>query len=199
MKELGHLLERNKLWADSKKQSDGEFFSRLADQQTPEYLWIGCSDSRVPATQVVDLLPGDVFEHRNIANLVVQTDLSCQSVIQYGVEVLKVKHIIVCGHYQCGGVKASMDVKEHGLIDDWLRHIKDIYLKHQHNIDAIDDENERFRRLCELNVIEQVANVSHTTFVQDAWKSGQPLAVHGWVYDVADGILRDLDVSIASS
>lgn len=199
MKELGELLKRNRNWADAIKRSDSEFFTRLSEQQAPEYLWIGCSDSRVSANQIVDLLPGEIFVHRNIANLVVHTDLNCLSVIQYAIEVIKVKHIIVCGHYECGGIKAAMEGKDHGLIDNWLRHIKDVYRLHQQKLEATDSDDERFKLLCELNVIEQVANVCHTTVVQNAWKSGYSLSVHGWIYSVADGVLHDLEVSVKSA
>ncbi|MDE1461670.1 carbonate dehydratase [Spartinivicinus poritis] len=198
MKTLKHLLDRNQAWAASIKEKDPEFFAQLSKQQAPEYLWIGCSDSRVPANQIVDLPPGEVFVHRNIANVVVHTDLNCLSVLQFAVEVLKVKHIIVCGHYGCGGIKAAIDHHEHGLIDNWLRNIKDIYRYHQEKLDEVKDERERINALCELNVIEQVANVCHTTIVQNAWKAGQELSVHGWIYSIEDGILRDLNVCTTS-
>lgn len=194
MKVLKKLIENNKSWASRIKETDPEFFAKLSKQQTPEYLWIGCSDSRVPANQIVDLLPGEIFVHRNIANLVIHTDLNCLSVIQYAVEMLKVKHIIVCGHYGCSGIKAAMDNREHGLIDNWLRNIKDTYHDYQKRIDSVQNPKEKLDLLCELNVIEQVANVCHTTIVQGAWKSGQELAVHGWVYSIEDGILKDLNV-----
>ena len=197
MRILKNLFDNNKKWAEKIKESDPDFFHKLSMQQSPEYLWIGCSDSRVPANEIVNMLPGEIFVHRNIANVVIHTDLNCLSVIQYAVEVLKVKHIIVCGHYGCGGVKAAMGNKEYGLIDNWLRHIKDVYSYHQEKIDALQDEDEKFKLLCELNVIEQVANICHTTIVQNAWKSGQSLSVHGWIYSIADGILKDLDVCIA--
>lgn len=196
MRRLKHLFENNKKWAAKTTGSDPEFFKRLSKQQSPEYLWIGCADSRVPANQIVDLLPGEIFVHRNIANVVVHTDLNCLSVIQYAVEVLKVKHIIVCGHYGCGGIKAALESKEHGLIDNWLRHIKDVYRFHQEKIDALENEGDKFKLLCELNVVEQVANVCHTTIVQNAWKAGQQLAVHGWVYGLENGIIKDLRVCI---
>jgi len=196
MRVLKNLFENNKKWAANIKKADPDFFSKLSKQQSPEYLWIGCSDSRVPANEIVNLLPGEIFVHRNIANLIIHTDLNCLSVIQYAVEVLQVKHIIVCGHYGCGGVKAAMDNREHGLIDNWLRNIKDIYLTHQANIDALQDENERVNLLCEINVVEQVANICHTTIVQRAWQSGQDLAVHGGIYSIDDGILKDLNVCI---
>ena len=198
MRVLKDLFEKNKQWAAKLKLSDPDFFSNLALQQNPEYLWIGCSDSRVPANQIVNLPPGEVFVHRNIANLVIHTDLNCLSVIQYAVEILKVKHIIVCGHYGCSGIKASFDNQEHGLIDNWLRHIKDIYRYHQAKINALQTEKDKIDLLCELNVIEQVANICHTTIVQNAWKAGQVLAVHGWIYGIEDGILKDLDVCITN-
>ena len=199
MQLLGSLLDKNKQWASRIKAADPDFFIKLSKQQSPEYLWIGCSDSRVPANEIVNLLPGEIFVHRNIANLVIHTDLNCLSVIQYAVEVLKVKHIIVCGHYGCGSIKAAMDNREHGLIDNWLRNIKDVYRYHQDKIDALQDETARINSLCEFNVIEQVANICHTTIVQGAWKSGQELAVHGWIYSIEDGILRDLNVCITKS
>jgi carbonic anhydrase len=195
---LKHLLENNRKWSARIVQDDPEFFQRLSRQQAPEYLWIGCADSRVPANQITGLLPGEVFVHRNVANLVVHADLNCLSVIQYAVEVLKVRHIIVCGHYGCGGVKAAMQNVELGLIDNWLRNIKDIYVKHQPELEALPDGDARVDRLCELNVIEQVFNVCHTTIVQKAWKRGQPLAVHGWVYGLEDGLIKDLDVVVTS-
>jgi len=196
MRVLKELFASNRNWADKVKQSDPDFFTKLSKQQNPEYLWIGCSDSRVPANQIVDLLPGEIFVHRNIANLVVHTDLNCLSVLQYAVEVLQVKHIIICGHYGCGGVRAALDNKEHGLIDNWLRHIKDIYRLHQAKLDSLQDNQARLNLLCELNVIEQVINICHTTIVQNAWKNGQKLAVHGWIYSIEDGILKDLDTCV---
>ncbi|MCW5198334.1 carbonate dehydratase [Desulfobulbus sp. F3] len=198
MRVLKHLFEQNKKWAAKVKEQDPDFFLNLATQQNPEYLWIGCSDSRVPANQIIDLLPGEIFVHRNIANLVVHTDLNCLSVMQYAVDVLKVKHIIVCGHYGCGGIKAAWESKEHGLIDNWLLNIKDIYRYHQEKIDALANETEKLNQLCELNVVEQVANVCHTTIVQNAWKNCQELAVHGWIYSIQDGILRDLNVCVTN-
>jgi len=199
MSKLEHLFERNLKWAESIKKSDPDFFNKLSKQQKPEYLWIGCSDSRVPANQIVDLLPGEIFVHRNIANVVVHTDLNCLSVIQYAVEVLEVKHIIVCGHYGCGGIKAALENKEHGLIDNWLRHIKDVYRIHQNKFNDIIDEKNRIDLLCELNVIEQVANVSSTTIVQNAWKSKKELTVHGWIYSIENGLLKDLNVSVSGN
>lgn len=194
MKVLKNLFDRNKEWASSVCQVDPNFFSALCNQHNPEYLWIGCADSRVPANEIVNLPPGEMFVHRNIANVVVHSDLNCLSVIQYAVEVLKVKHIIVCGHYGCAGVAAAVDTCEHGLIDNWLRHIKDVYRHHQPELMAISDPPLRLRRLCELNIIEQVANVCQTTIVQGAWRAGQELAVHGWIYSLEDGILQDLGV-----
>ncbi|MDP3582241.1 MAG: carbonate dehydratase [Ignavibacteria bacterium] len=194
---LENLFENNKLWAGEITKSDPEFFNALSKQQTPEYLWIGCSDSRVPANQIVGLLPGEIFVHRNIANVVVHTDLNCLSVIQFAVDILKVKHVIVCGHYGCGGVNAALENKEHGLIDNWLRHIKDVYYFHQDKIDVCTSEEKRSDKLCELNVYEQVANVCHTTIVQNAWKRGSDLTVHGWIYSLEDGLIRDLGFSIS--
>ena len=197
MSELEHLLERNKRWAKDLLDDKPNFFSDLSQQQAPEYLWIGCSDSRVPANQITGLPPGEVFVHRNIANVVVHSDLNCLSVVQYAVEVLKVKHIIVCGHYGCGGVKAAMDNKEHGLIDNWLRHIRDIYRFHRSDIDSCANEEDRLDSLCEKNVIEQALNVCSSTVVQSAWKKGAELSVHGWIYAVKDGLIRDLEVSMS--
>jgi carbonic anhydrase len=196
MKNLEHLLARNRAWAEKIKAAEPDFFNRLSQQQTPAYLWIGCSDSRVPANQIAGLLPGEVFVHRNVANVVVHTDLNCLSVIQYAVEVLKVKHVIVCGHYGCGGVKAALTDSRHGLIDNWLRHVQDVKHEHEAMLAAIPDDDERLRRLCELNVIEQVLNVSRTTIVQGAWERGQELSVHGLIYGLDDGLLRELDICI---
>ena len=192
MSELKHLFERNLAWANAIKEEDPEFFHKLSKQQAPEYLWIGCADSRVPANQIVNLPPGEIFVHRNIANVVVHTDLNCLSVIQFAVEVLAVKHIIVCGHYGCGGVRAALEKKEYGLIDNWLRHIKDVG---RFNADKLKnlEFHEKFDRLCELNVIEQVTNVCNTTIVRNAWKNGANLSVHGWIYNIDNGILKDLD------
>ena len=198
MRILKNLFEQNRQWSERVKTSDPNFFSSLSKQQSPQILWIGCSDSRVPANQIVDMPPGEVFVHRNIANLVIHTDLNCLSVIQYAVEVLKVEHIILCGHYGCGGVKAAMENKEHGMIDNWLRHIKDVYRYHRARIDALTDDKERIDLLCELNIVEQVANICHTTIVQNAWKRGQDLAVHGWIYNLEDGLLKDLNVCFTS-
>ena len=196
MRILQNLFDNNKKWADKITRNDPDFFNKLCKQQAPEYLWIGCSDSRVPANEIVNLLPGEIFVHRNIANVVAHTDLNCLSVIQYAIDVLGIKHIIVCGHYGCGGVKAAMDNQEHGLIDNWLRHIKDVYRYNQAKMDAVTNAEEKFDRLCELNVMEQVMNVCHTTMVQNAWKAGKYLAVHGWIYSIRNGILKDLDCTI---
>lgn len=196
MQVLKNLFDRNREWAEEIKAEDPEFFSKLSKQQAPEYLWIGCSDSRVPANQIVNLLPGEVFVHRNIANLVIHTDLNCLSVIQYAVEVLKVKHVIICGHYNCGGVKAAMESYEHGLIDNWLSHIRDTKRIYRSEIDALDSEQKQLDRMCELNVIEQVNNICQTTVVQNAWKNRQDLTIHGWIYGIKDGILQDLNVCI---
>jgi carbonic anhydrase len=195
VRKLTDLFKNNKAWAEKIKQEDPEFFAKLAVQQKPEYLWIGCSDSRVPANEIVGLLPGSMFVHRNIANVVVHTDMNCLSVIQYAVEELKVKHIIVCGHYGCGGITAALETQEHGLIDNWLGHIRQVYRLHQTKIDACSDQAQKIDCLCELNVIEQVANVCNTPVVQKAWKNGQDLIVHGWIYSIKDGILKDLKIS----
>jgi carbonic anhydrase len=192
------LLDNNREWSREIRESDPGFFPALAEQQSPEYLWIGCSDSRVSANTIVGLKPGEVFVHRNVANLVNHSDMNCLSVLQFAVEGLKVKHVIVCGHYGCGGVQASMDKLRHGLIDNWLRHIKDTANLHSRHLEAIADPSERCDRLCELNVAEQVLNVGETTIVQDAWDRGQPLEIHGWIYGLKDGIIRDLDISIDS-
>ncbi len=196
MRILKNLFDQNEKWAEKVKKSEPDFFLNLSKQQNPEYLWIGCSDSRVPANEIIGMQPGEVFVHRNIANLVIHTDLNCLSVLQYAVDVLKVKHIIVCGHYGCGGIKAAMENQGHGLIDNWLRNIKDIYRLYQDQIDALGNVKDKVNLLCEFNVIEQVANVCHTTIVQNAWKAGQNLAVHGWIYGIEDGILKDLNVCI---
>ena len=198
MRTLPRLFENNRQWAASLRASQPDFFSKLAASQTPEYLWIGCSDSRVPANEIVGLLPGDLFVHRNVGNLVIHSDFNCLSVLQYAVDLLKIKHVIVCGHYGCGGVKAAMSAQPHGLVDNWLRHIRDIYHRQQAKLDALANETERLHRLCELNVIEQVINVGNTTIVQDAWGRGQELAIHGWIYDLADGLLRNLEVCVTS-
>jgi carbonic anhydrase len=192
---LSDLLVRNRNWADRVTQQDPEFFSRLANQQQPEYLWIGCSDSRVPATELVDLLPGEMFVHRNVANQVIHTDFNCLSVLQFAVDVLKVKHIIITGHYGCGGVAAALADTRLGLIDNWLRHIQDTARRHHDALSQL-SEPERLKRLCELNVMQQVLSVSQTTIVQDAWARGQSVNITGWIYNVGDGLLRDLQVSL---
>ncbi|MGY5450142.1 carbonate dehydratase [Agarivorans sp. MS3-6] len=197
MSDIDQLFKNNRLWAHRIKENDPDFFGELSKQQNPEYLWIGCSDSRVPANQIAGLPPGEVFVHRNIANVVVHTDLNCLSVIQYAIDVLKVKHIIVTGHYGCGGVLASMEKEQHGLIDNWLRHLKDVYRFHQAELDGIEDKQLRADRLCELNVMEQVKNVSQTTTLQNAWRNGQQLSVHGCIYSIQNGILNNLDISIS--
>lgn len=196
MRKLKYIFDQNKQWAEKVKESDPDFFMKLSKQQRPELLWIGCADSRVPANQIVDMLPGQVFVHRNIANIVVHSDLNCLSVIQYAVEVLNIKHIIVCGHYGCGGIQAALEEKDHGLIDNWLRNIRDVYRFHKQELDKLRTEREKLDRLCELNVIEQVINVCQTTIVQNAWRSNRELAVHGWIYSIEDGILKDLNVCI---
>jgi carbonic anhydrase len=195
---LEHLLENNKKYSAETKSERPDFFSNLAKQQSPEYVWIGCSDSRVSASNIVGLLPGEIFVHRNVANLVVHTDLNCLSVLQFAVEALKAKHIIVCGHYGCGGVLAALDGKRHGLIDNWLRHIQDTANLYGEILEKIRDKNEKADKLCELNVIEQAINVGETTIVQDAWARGQILTVHGWIYSIKDGIINDLDICLES-
>ena len=199
MSNLDNLLDNNAQWAARVQEQRPGFFENLAHQQTPEYLWIGCSDSRVPANQIVGLDPGDIFVHRNVANLVVHTDFNCLSVLQYAVEVLKVKHIIICGHYGCGGVAAALQNMEHGLIDNWLRNIKDLYEQHEMLFRDMKNDEERVNALCMLNVIGQVSNVSHTTIVQNAWKRGQDLSVHGWIYSIKDGLIKDLDSTLTGS
>lgn len=198
MKDLKELLDNNRAWAEGIKARDPEFFQKLAQQQNPRYLWIGCSDSRVPSTQLVGLPPGEMFVHRNVANVVVHTDVNCLSVLQFAVDVLKVDHVIVCGHYGCGGVQAAMDNLQLGLIDNWLRHVQDVMHNHAPLLANITDAEQRLNRVCELNVIEQVLNVSRTTIVQNAWARGQELAVHGWIYGVENGLLRDLDIRIGN-
>lgn len=199
MRELKLLFERNRAWAERISREDGEFFSALAREQRPRYLWIGCSDSRVPANQVVDTPPGELFVHRNVANLVVHTDFNVLSVLQYAVEVLQVEHVIVCGHYGCGGIVAAMQDVQHGLIDNWLRHIKDVYYRHEPELRAIEDPKRRLDRMTELNLAAQVENVCTTTIVQDAWRRGQPLCIHGWIYGLQDGLLRDVGLCFSSA
>ncbi len=193
--DLSHLFANNRAWVERMTREDHDFFDRLRNQQRPEILWIGCSDSRVPANQIIGLPPGDVFVHRNVANLVVHTDLNCLSVVQYAIDALKVKHIIVCGHYGCGGVGAALNDVRLGLVDNWIRHITDVRDQNLAELEAIDDPAARWRRMCELNVKAQVINLSHTTMVQDAWSRGQETHLHGWIYDVADGLLNDLEVA----
>jgi carbonic anhydrase len=199
MASLDHLFENNRIWSQRIHEQDPDFFRKLARQQAPQYLWIGCSDSRVPANEIVDLLPGELFVHRNIANVVVHTDLNCLSVMQFAVDVLKVKHIIVCGHYGCSGVTAALRRDRIGIADNWLRHVQDVRDKHVHRIAALPESGAaRSDRLCELNVIEQVANVSLTTIMQDAWARGQKVSVHGWIYGLRDGLIRDLKSSCST-
>lgn len=198
MKELSQLLENNKAWSERISRSNPNFFKQLATAQSPNFLWIGCSDSRVPANEIIGLLPGEIFVHRNIANLVVQTDFNCMSVIEYSVEVLKVEHIIVCGHYGCGGVRAAMEKGSNGLIDNWLHSIKNLYYRNKKHMDRLDSMDERYDLLCELNVQQQVKNVSHAHVVQRAWAQGRSLTVHGWIYSLRDGLLKDLGIRIDS-
>jgi carbonic anhydrase len=200
MKQLQKLFEQNQAWSERISQQNPDFFPTLAKQPAPEYLWIGCSDSRVPANEIIGLLPGDVFVHRNVSNLVIHTDMNCLSVLQYAVRVLKVKHVMVVGHYGCGGVKASLEPTQLGLIDNWLRHVRDVYFKYRGILDQWSD-NEAFKldRLCELNVIEQAYNVCNTTMVQEAWSNGQELCIHAWVYGLDSGVLRDLNFCVSSA
>jgi carbonic anhydrase len=198
MRVLSQLFANNRAWAEEMARRDPDFFGRLARQQTPRYLWIGCSDSRVPANQIVGLLPGEMFVHRNVANVVVHADLNCLSALQYAVEALRVRHVIVCGHYGCGGVLAALRDDRLGLIDNWLRHVQDVRSKHQAQLAPLAGEKDRHDRLCELNVIEQVVNVCNTTVVREAWAQGQELTVHGWIYGLGDGLLRDLGMCVTS-
>ncbi len=199
MKNLPHLFEQNKQWASKILKNNPNFFKLLSKQQSPEYLWIGCSDSRVPANEIVGLLPGELFVHRNVANLVKHVDMNCLSVMQYAIDILKVKHIIVCGHYGCGGVKAAMQDKPHGLVDNWIRTVRDMYLKDKKYFSKLVTEEEKVNKLCELNVISQAYNACQTTIVQEAWKRGQDLTIHGWIYSLENGLLKDLKVSISSN
>src|SRR5688572_14808819 len=199
MRDLDHLLENNQTWANKIKEQDPAFFQTLSEQQSPKYLWVGCSDSRVPANDIVGLLPGELFVHRNVANVVVHTDLNCLSVIQYAVDVLKVRHVMVVGHYGCGGVRAALEDAQLGLIDNWLRHVRDVLYAHREIVRAVPEGAARVNRLCELNVLEQAANVCATTVVQDAWARGQALTVHGWVYGLEDGLLRDLNATASNA
>lgn len=196
MRTLEQLLANNLAWATQRKQEDPAYFERLCAQQSPKFLWIGCSDSRVPANQITGLAPGEVFVHRNVGNLVVHTDFNCLSVVQYAVEVLKVEHIIVCGHYGCGGIAAAIENRQRGLIDNWLRNIKDLYDRHEHEFKNLETDMARMDKLCELNVESQVVNVCHSTIVQNAWMQGQKVGVHGWVYRLSSGLIRNLNVSI---
>ncbi|MDX1524871.1 MAG: carbonate dehydratase [Pseudidiomarina maritima] len=196
MLKIRQLLANNAAWAERMLKANPDFFNQLVAQQSPEYLWIGCSDSRVPANQVVGMAPGELFVHRNVANQVIQTDFNCLSVVQYAVETLQVKHILVVGHYGCGGVKAATESCSHGLVDHWLFGIKDIYREYHQELEAIGDDRARLDRLCELNVIEQVRNLAKTTIIQQAWDRGQELAIHGWVYSIEDGLVRDMEVTV---
>ena len=198
MKTLPHLFDNNRRWAAGLLKADPDFFRRLAAQQAPQFLWIGCADSRVPANEIVGLLPGELFVHRNVANLVVHSDMNCLATIQYAVEALQVRHIIVCGHYGCGGVRAALDRCPHGLVDNWLSHVRDLSRRRRAELEALPDEETRVDRLCEMNVEEQVLNVGRTTPVQDAWTRGQALFVHGWIYRISDGLLHDMGLSIGS-
>ena len=199
MRALKQLFDNNRVWAERLQRQDPDFFRKLSQQQSPDYLWIGCSDSRVPANEIVGLLPGELFVHRNIANIVVHTDLNCLSVMQFAVDVLKVRHIIVCGHYGCSGVRAALRRDRIGLSDNWLRHVQDVRQKHHDALAAVTSESAAGDRLCELNVIEQVSNVCQTTIARDAWERGQELAVHGWIYGLKDGLLRDLDTTVSGA
>jgi carbonic anhydrase len=196
MSAIKEIFTNNRHWARRMTQINNRFFEDLTQQQTPKYLWIGCADSRVPANEIMGLLPGEVFVHRNVANLVIHTDINCLSVIQYAVEVLKIEHIIVCGHYGCGGITAAVEDQRHGLIDNWLRHVRDTYQRNGRALGKFEDKQEMLRRLTEFNVKEQVQNVANTTTVQDCWQRGQQLAVHGWIYDIRDGLLKDLKVTM---
>jgi carbonic anhydrase len=196
MRNLKHLFDSNRTWAERIAKQDPDFFTKLCQQQRPEYLWIGCSDSRVPANQIVGLLPGELFVHRNIANMVVHTDLNCLSVMQFAVDILQVRHIMVTGHYGCSGVQAALRGDRLGLSDNWLRHVQDVRQKHQKHLGGLAGDSEMFDRLCELNVIEQVQNVCQTTIVRDAWERGQQLTIHGWIYGIKDGFLRDLNITV---
>lgn len=192
IEDLKDLFQKNRQWADATKERDPQFFEKLARLQAPKFMWIGCADSRVPATEITGLLPGEMFVHRNVANIVVHTDLNCLSVLQFAVEILKVDHVIVCGHYGCGGIKAVCDSAKFGLIDNWLMHVKDVENKHADELKLIKNKDARFSRLCELNVMEQATNVCETTIVRDAWKKGQKLSVHAVIYDIHDGLLKKL-------
>ena len=196
MRVLRQLFDNNRAWAERIRGQDPDFFRKLSQQQTPAYLWIGCSDSRVPANEIVGLLPGEIFVHRNVANLVIHTDINCLSVLQYAVDILQVEHVIVCGHYGCGGIEAAVEDQRHGLIDNWLRHVRDVHARHHAQLKGAKNKAALLRLLCEFNVREQVLNVANTTTVQDAWRRRQRLALHGWVYDIHDGLLKDLQVVV---
>jgi carbonic anhydrase len=197
MSDVNRLIENNRAWSAGVRSREPDFFAQLSRQQAPQYLWIGCSDSRVPANQIVGLMPGEMFVHRNVANVVIHADLNCLSAVQYAVDVLCVRHVIVCGHYGCGGVLAALRDDRLGLIDNWLRHVQDVYGLHRARLDALPTEAHRHDRLCELNVIEQTVNVCQTTVVREAWGRGQPLTVHGFIYGLSDGLLRELGMSVA--
>jgi carbonic anhydrase len=198
MRSLDHLFENNRRWSERMRRADPEFFLHLSQQQKPRYLWIGCADSRVPADEIVGLKPGELFVHRNVANVVVHTDLNCLSVLQYAIDVLKVEHVVVCGHYGCGGVRAAYFRSSLGLIDNWLRHVQDVRERHERQLDELKADEAQIDRLCELNVVDQVRNVCSTTIVQEAWTRGQAVAIHGWIYDIHDGLLRDLQCTSTS-
>ena len=196
MEEIESVLAKNRQWSEQTTERQPDYFLKLSQQHAPDYLWIGCSDSRVPANEIVGMLPGELFVHRNVANIIYPSDLNCLSVVEYAVDVLLVKHIIVCGHYGCGGVKAALDNLSHGLIDNWLSKIKDIYVRHREEIDCLKSDEERVNRMCELNVIEQAKTLTHTSIVQDAWRRGQKLAIHGWIYGLKDGLITDLGLRV---
>ncbi len=198
MRKLKHLFENNRDWAEAKKNKDPDVFASLSKKQTPKYLWIGCSDSRIPANEILNLEPGELFVHRNVANIVPHTDFNCLSVLQYAIDYLHIEHIIVCGHYGCGGIAAAMKTTQFGLVDNWLRHVRDVYSREKEELDAISDTDQRYQRLVEFNVLYQVMNVCHTTIVQNAWATKKPLFVHGWVYDLSTGLLKDLNCCISS-
>ena len=199
MDKLDKLFENNRAWSKRMQARDPDFFGRLTDQQAPDYLWIGCSDSRVPANEIVDLLPGELFVHRNVANVVVHTDLNCLSVLQFAVEMLGVRHVMVVGHYGCGGVRTALTKRKVGLADNWLRHVQDVAKKHDHYLQSLTSLDERHDRLCELNVIEQVLNVAETTVIQDAWDRGQEITVHGWCYSLANGLVKDMEITASNN
>ena len=199
MDRLSKLLDNNRAWAADRVKRDPDFFTRLEKIQRPEFLWIGCADSRVPANEIVGLDPGELFVHRNVANLVVHTDLNCLSVLQFAVDVLKIKHVIVCGHYGCGGIRAALEKDQHGLIDNWLRHVQDVARAHEVKLEAMPDFDAKVDKLCELNVIDQVQNVARTTIVQDAWRRGHAVQLHGWVYGLKDGLISDLGIQISDT